>query len=177
MPNPLAGCTVLAIDPGPETSGWVWFVEGQLTGLNSGYMNDVIIDYVSRASHSTRRHPVVVESVECYGMAVGKSVFQTCYTIGRIMQVAGDRFVPMTRREVKLHLCNSARAKDTNIKQALLDRWGGKDVALGNKKNPGPLYGVKSHAWSALALAVVWAETTLELVDGECRITSKGKTE
>ena len=125
--------------------------------MSSNQKNDYVVDLVQRSMGR-----VICESVECYGMAVGKSVFQTCYTIGRIMQVAGDRFVLMTRREVKLHLCNSARAKDANIRQALLDRWGGKAVAIGNKKNPGPLHGVKSHAWSALALAVTWWETRKE---------------
>ena len=155
-PNPLAGCTVLALDPGPEWSGFVYIGRGIVDNAASSFSNETLMCVVDTSV--LHDEPVICESVECYGMAVGKSVFQTCYTIGRIMQVAGDRFVLMTRREVKLHLCNSARAKDANIRQALLDRWGGKS-AVGTQKNPGPLYGIKSHAWSALALAVTWWET------------------
>jgi hypothetical protein len=46
------------------------------------------------------------------------------------------------------------QAKDANIRQAILDRFGGKEKAIGKKANPGPLYGVKSHLWSALAVAL-----------------------
>lgn len=60
------------------------------------------------------------------------------------------------RRDIKLHLCNSVRAKDANIRQALIDRYGGKEKAIGKKKSPGPLYGIKSHMWAALALAVTY---------------------
>ena len=96
----------------------------------------------------------------------------------RIYDVAGDRldqWVRATKRpenilyffdaslvyreDVKLHLCGSPRAKDANIRQALIDRWGGKAEAVGTVKKPGPLYGVKSHAWSALAVAVTALET------------------
>ena len=35
-----------------------------------------------------------------------------------------------------------------------VDLFGGKEAAVGTKKAPGPLHGVKSHLWSALALAV-----------------------
>jgi len=59
---------------------------------------------------------------------------------------------------VKLHLCGSARAKDTNIRQALIDRYGG-SAAIGKKAAPGPLYGVSKDVWSALAVAVTAADT------------------
>jgi len=36
----------------------------------------------------------------------------------------------------------------------------GGDGAVGTKKAPGPLYGVKTHMWSALAVAVVAAGRT-----------------
>jgi hypothetical protein len=53
------------------------------------------------------------------------------------------------RNAVKLHICGTPRAKDPNIRQALIDKYG----APGTKKNPGPTYGVSSHLWSALAIA------------------------
>jgi hypothetical protein len=61
------------------------------------------------------------------------------------------------RQQVKLHLCGSPRAKDANIRQALLDKLG----PQGTKKAPGPTYGVKSHAWAALAVAVTAAEVAV----------------
>ena len=64
------------------------------------------------------------------------------------------------RKEVKLALCNSLRARDSNIRRALLDRFGPtRKQAVGTKARPGPLYGVKSHIWAALAVAVTHADT------------------
>jgi hypothetical protein len=54
------------------------------------------------------------------------------------------------RREVKLHLCGQARAKDSNIIQALKDRFGDK----GTKNKPGLTYGMRKDLWQAFALAV-----------------------
>jgi hypothetical protein len=62
------------------------------------------------------------------------------------------------RKDVKMHLCNSMRAKDANIRTALIDKLG----APGTKKMQGPTYGVTSHAWAALAVAVTAHETVKE---------------
>jgi len=87
-------------------------------------------------------------------------VFQTCVEIGRFREAAarhtGDENIQFVfRKDVKMHLCQSMRAKDGNIRQALLDRFG----PVGTKKTPGPLFGVKSHVWAALAVAVTASET------------------
>ena len=62
------------------------------------------------------------------------------------------------RKAVKIHLCGSMRAKDPNIRQALIDRYGGSS-AIGRKATPGPLYGVAGDVWAALAVAVTHADT------------------
>ena len=90
--------------------------------------------------------------IACYGMAVGAEVFQTCLWIGRFLDrwrsEWNTHLVP--RLMVKMHLCHSARAKDANVRQALIDRFG----AVGTKRAPGRLYGVSSHCWAALGVAV-----------------------
>ncbi len=105
--------------------------------------------------------PVVCEWVECMGMPVGKTTFETVYWIGKFSEHANP-FHRITRGEVKLHLCGTARAKDANVRQALLDRFpstgGGKTPQVGIKAKPGPLYGIRTHLWSALAVAVTYAE-------------------
>jgi hypothetical protein len=62
------------------------------------------------------------------------------------------------RRDVKVLLCNSSKAKDSNVRQALLDLFprsgGGATPQIGTKSQPGPLYGVSTHAWPALGVAV-----------------------
>ena len=103
------------------------------------------------------------------GMAVGKETFETCFMSGRFVQRAIDTYIAtgdgsggnwsrLYRRAVKIHLCGSVRAQDSNIRQALLDRFGGSLKAIGHRRQPGPLHGLKKHEWSALALAVTWMD-------------------
>lgn len=145
---------LLAIDPGTTHSGWVIVRDG--VPVNSGVSpNGEVFDLMKFAGR-----PIAIEMIASYGMAVGKEVFETCLWIGRFIQHAGpDRVRLIYRKDVKLHLCGSPRAKDANIRQALIDRYGGKAEAIGTVKKQGPLYGIKSHAWAALAVAVTAAET------------------
>lgn len=145
---------LLAIDPGTTHSGVVHFAGG--VPITSGvYENADVLTHLGEW-----QGPVAVEMIASYGMAVGKEVFETCVWIGRFVQAAGPERVRLVyRQDVKLHLCHSVKAKDANIRQALIDRWGGKAEAIGNVRKPGPLYAVKSHAWAALGVAVTAMET------------------
>lgn len=150
---------ILAIDPGTTQSGWVLYECGKV--IDSGVMGNAELCSriaVDAFGLSTADH-VAVEMVASYGMAVGKETFRTVWWAGRFAeawrQKAGKIPVEVYRQEVKLHLCKSPRAKDANIRQALIDMYGGsKEAAIGKKATPGPLYGVTSHAWAALAVAV-----------------------
>jgi hypothetical protein len=142
---------IIAIDPGPTKSAFVIW-DGRIVIDSAWIDNHEIRDVISM---HRRKCTIAIEMIASYGMAVGADVFQTCVEIGRMQEVAEGRAELVFRRDVKLHLCGSARAKDPNIRQALLDRFG----PVGTKKAPGPLYGVKSHIWSALAVAVTASET------------------
>lgn len=142
--------SILAIDPGTTHSGIVLWdgnrvLESHPHMLNGAVRLNLMLEWTA--------HRIVCEWVACYGMAVGKEVFETCRFCGRIQEICESREQPLafiTRPEVKLRLCNSARAKDPNVRQAIIDRCGGKESI----KKGGPLYGVSSHAWSALAAAI-----------------------
>ena len=106
---------------------------------------------------------LAIEMVASYGMAVGASVFETCVWAGRFIErwsavSAAGSVTQVYRREVKLHICGSAKAKDANVRQALIDRYGGKAKAIGRKATPGPLYGMSGDCWSALGVAITAAE-------------------
>lgn len=123
--------------------------------------NHLMLSALPTVSAADEQCRLAIESISSYGMAVGAEVFSTCIWIGRFVQAWRDPDAVrlLYRKDVKLHLCGTTKAKDTNIRQALLDKFGpGKDVAIGKKAQPGPLYGVKSHAWSALAVAVTASE-------------------
>jgi len=144
---------ILAIDPGNTQSGWCLF-DGQRV-IESGVADNYTMLVKVLLSQDTQ---LAIEMIASYGMAVGREVFETCVWIGRFMQAhdGGARLV--YRKDVKMHLCGTMKAKDANIRQAIIDLFpatgGGKTPQIGTKAKPGPLYGVSSHAWHALAVAL-----------------------
>jgi hypothetical protein len=151
---------VLAIDPGPESSAYVLF-DGEKIWSSGKYPNHTVLGIVKQsAEDSEGANRLVVEMIAHYGsgMPAGKSVFDTCVWIGRFTQVACDHIAveQVMRTTVKAHLCRSAKAKDSNVRQAILDRFGGKEKAIGCKATPGPLHGISGDVWQALALGITW---------------------
>jgi hypothetical protein len=149
---------VLAIDPGPVRSAFLVF-NGETQRIRQAaiVMNGELVDMLA-AGVSAEVGAVVIEWIESYGMAVGREVFETVHWSGRFTEAARPApVVQLPRRAVKLHLCGSSRAKDPNVRTALLDRFGGAG-AKGTKAAPGPLYGIAADLWSALAIAVTWTD-------------------
>jgi hypothetical protein len=147
---------ILAIDPGPMQSAYVQCDRGVPVSA-SIVPNDELLGWLR---HRSEFVDLAIEGIACYGMPVGKETFDTCIWIGRFIEANGGVHNLVYRGDVKMHLCRSMRAKDPMIRQALIDRFGpGKEKAIGTKKNPGPLYGIKSHCWSALAVAVTYCDT------------------
>lgn len=162
---------LLAIDPGDQQSAWLVYdvVAGRPIEWRKED-NALVRKRISTACDAGCQQ-LAVEMIASYGMPVGREVFETCVWIGQFAErwrIAAAHWGPtptleptlIYRRDVKLHLCGSARAKDANIRQALIDRYGpGKVAAIGRKASPGPLYGLTGDCWSALAVAVTSADT------------------
>lgn len=153
---------ILAIDPGTEKSGVVVYDDQKRMILEAfTETNDMVLNLISARRNCDL---FAIEMVEARGQSVGRETFETVFWSGRFWNQwsANDELKNrrrIYRRDVKIHLCGSARATDSNVRYALLDKFGGESVAVGTKKMPGPLYSVKSHAWAALAIAVTAAET------------------
>tara|TARA_R100000808_G_scaffold13171_1_gene32221 strand:+ start:1033 stop:1506 length:474 start_codon:yes stop_codon:yes gene_type:complete len=149
----------LSIDPGPVRSGWVLYdseKESVLVGAIEA--NHQVLWRVA----SSTAHVLVCERFEARGMPLGDSSITTIYWTGRFHQAWDGPAYFIRRRDVKLHLCGTARAKDSNINAALWDRFSkgqGMRVAKGTKKKPGPLYGITSHMLAALAVVITWQDT------------------
>lgn len=143
---------LLAIDPGPTESAYLWLEHGKPTAF-AKVPNDCVLGICRAAAH----RPLVIEQVASYGMPVGAEVFETVFWSGRFAQ-AHDGADRIPRTDIKMHLCHTIRGvNDSVIRQALIDRYGpGKETAIGTKKTPGPLYGIKADCWAALALAVTY---------------------
>lgn len=141
---------ILAIDPGPLTSAFVVWNGSMVLECKSDSENERLFDFQSHCLTEC-----AIEKIASYGMAVGAEVFETCVWTGRFIEKwrgfagQGDP-IRIPRLDIKVHLCKTAKAKDTNIRQALIDRFG----PVGTRKTPGPLFGVTSHCWAALAVAV-----------------------
>lgn len=153
---------ILAIDPGPLQSAYVIWDGTRKCGAQI-MDNESMAELIAGAGVSHDFDYIAIEKIACYGMAVGAEVFETCVWTGRFMEVwiaarralyGGKRRysepLRIPRGEIKVHLCRSTRAKDANVRQALIDRFG----KPGTKSAQGPLYGVTSHCWAALAVAV-----------------------
>jgi hypothetical protein len=147
-----------ALDPGTEQSALVSLFAGAIAG--KVYPNAELLAALGETSMLGGH--LVIEEVASYGMPVGREVFETVFWAGRFAQAwqadPKRSWSLLPRKAVKLALCGSMKAKDANIRQALLDRYGGKEKAVGRKAAPGPLYGLRSHCWAALALAVAYQE-------------------
>ena len=157
---------ILAIDPGNAESGWVIIDQDTRRPLEFGKTtNDELLDQLWNSLHDDYDR-VVVEMVASYGMAVGAEVFETCVWIGRFQEAARGRHeVEFVKRQpVKLHHCHTTKAKDSIIRQALVDRFahGQPNHGKGTKAQPGWFYGFHADIWQAYALAVYAADTRTE---------------
>ncbi len=150
---------VMAIDPGPVESGFALIDAGTCLPLEIGKIsNHVLLDMLMKNPHFlTRGYDLgSIEMIASYGMPVGKEVFETCVWIGRFQQAAPIGMRLIYRRDVKLHHCGSVKAKDSNISQALIDRFasGEPNRGKGTKAAPGWFYGFRADIWAAYAVAV-----------------------
>jgi hypothetical protein len=150
---------ILAIDPGNVESAHVVTDDNLKPDCFGKLNNHDLLAFINHDAFRLCDH-VAIEMIASYGMAVGKEVFETCVWIGRFyeaLQSKGMQPILIYRKDVKINICGVTKAKDSNIRQALLDRFG----TVGTKKAPGWFYGFKADIWSAYAVAVTWHDKQL----------------
>jgi len=140
---------ILAIDPGNIDSAYA-LMDGYTPVEFGKISNTEMREIISQNNTSI----VVIERIASYGMSVGKEVFETCEWVGRFTELAGGA-VYVYRKDVKLNLCGTNKAKDSNIRQALIDRFG----VVGTKNNQGYFYGFKADVWSAYAVGMTYLDS------------------
>lgn len=154
---------ILAIDPGYTESAYV-VIDEELRPLEFDKVNNITLIEKIYSGEIKDITYTAIEMVACYGMAVGKEVFETCVWIGKFEEALHNTMFPSVkyiyRKDEKMNLCYSMKAKDSNIRQALIDRFG----IVGTKKNPGWFYGFKSDIWAAYAVGVTFHDMYLNEV-------------
>lgn len=189
---------ILSIDPGSVKTGYVIVNRQSRRPLEFGkVLNTELMTAIRQVLDG---HPVTnkkdkilnheFDVVACEfpvprGQLSSKDMFKTIWWIGRFYQVIHDHMEVnfVDRKDVKMHVCGIPNAKDANIRQALIDLYGGESAAIGGKKckecngkgskgrtkescevcnasglqSPiGPLNGISGDAWSALAISTTF---------------------
>ena len=157
---------VLAIDPGHEMSAYAIIDAATRRPVTVGKSPNEGLRMALPGFSGTVEH-VAIEMVESFGMAVGREIFETVVWIGRFFERCsiGGSGAPTVelvgRHAIKLHHCHVRTAKDSNITQALVDRFalGAPNRGKGTNDRPGWFHGFGGDIWQAYALAVYVADT------------------
>ena len=159
---------ILSIDPGNEKSAYCIIEKDTLKPVEIRLIeNKFLLEKILKDDFDFYYDKAVIEMIASYGMAVGRTVFDTCVWIGifkQAIEAKKDYEIKadfLYRKEEKMHICGTMKAKDTNIRVALIDRFAKHDKKLGKgtKKNPDWFYGFKKDLWAAYAVAITYAET------------------
>ena len=169
LPEPsLQDVTILSVDPGTTTSGWVFTKEFEVLEAGSGTANDTVC-------HLIRSLPwdylLIEEILMVYsGRTVGQSTFRTqlwagvYFTHGHQLapRHAAVRLIPRVDAVDWFRPQGKRTANDATIRKEVLKRYpatgAGKTPEVGTQALPGPLFGVTDHAWQALGNAVFFLE-------------------
>ena len=167
--EPIKG-NIIAIDPGTTHSAvlaWSCGVVENKTGFFENKMvGDVIADLVVPEEGFT----LVIEGIQSYGKPVGQETFDTCVWIGRFIEIArrnlADHHHLIYRPAIKAIVCGTTQSTDADVRASLLRLFpatgGGATPQVGTKAQPGPLYAISGHLWSALAVAVAFSAQPTE---------------
>lgn len=156
--------TILAIDPGNTLSAYALIGRDRKPLYFDKIPNGELLTGLRTKALGLASDHVAIEMVASYGMAVGADVFETCVWTGRFAEAiayrTGQEPLLVKRLPVKLHHCHDTKAKDSNIRQALVDRFapGQPNHGKGTKVAPGWFHGFSADIWQAYALAVYVAD-------------------
>lgn len=126
------GEMIFGIDPGPQESAFAVvssFGDKAYEIVAADKIeNDFLIAQLKNPTLILDQSQIAVESIQSYGFVVGKSVFETCYMIGRIIQVCLDKSLQCNlypRPEYARAIVGGQKVTDAMLRLALMNRFGG----------------------------------------------------
>lgn len=158
---------ILALDVGTEQSGYCLMNSENYRPYEHGKMDNY--DLLKKAVKMWLYDVLVYEEFQSYGMPIGKSTITSITWNGRFIEAAWDRgkpYFPIYRAEEKINLCGTMKAKDANLRQAMIDRFAEFDFknGKGTKDKQDWFYGFSKDAWSAAIIGVTFID---KLKNGE----------
>ena len=187
----------LFIDPGSTQSGYVIIDERDNSIVGSGKLdNSILMGMIDEFKSA-----VIIETPYPRGQTPSWQLFETCIWIGRMKQIALDQHIPvhhMDRNDVKRHIAGGTRAKDGDIRRAVIARYGGEPALKRGKckqckgrgtvrkitcssckgsgrVTKGVLADITADAWQALAMAITYREIGVSLPAAEKQRLSREK--
>lgn len=154
---------LLSVDPGPKLSAYSVLDTHSSLSKKISKFQKLQNEELLKVLKSSRNKKLILEQIKSYGNVIGDEVLTTVLWSGRFIQAHDGEHELIPRKTVCSVLCRNSRAKDKNIRQAIIDRFGGKESAIGKKKSPGPLYGVSGDMWSAIAVGLAYEEIQNEI--------------
>ncbi len=167
---------ILGIDPGPQSHGAVIYnarlrrVEWSSKAADTGEIHVHLVN-LRRQNLDLPRYVIIERpaAMGTLGPGIVGHMLDTAYEAGKLhasLQEMGHWIETMTRREVlrSLGVLSGKGSSDSKVRAACIadHQVPGGPLAVGRKANPGPLYGVSSHAWQALGLVLAWLEVDPE---------------
>lgn len=158
--------TIVAVDPGYRQSAVVVYDGARVMHhmiLPNLELLSMVGDYSwpSKLPVGAQQPLLVIEQMQLFtsNYGVGQEIFDSVFWSGRFVQAwEPRRWDRILRSKVRGHL-HASKGGDAAVRAALIARFGPfKEDAIGRKSKPGPLYGIKADEWSALAIAVTWAD-------------------
>ena len=163
--NPKQG-TLLAIDPGNEQSAFCFVdIETYRPLYFAKESNQEAMQHMIEVCSDPANNVicVAIEMLASYGMNIGRTCIETAKEIGRFQERLSDYVNEVNyiyRKDEKMCICGHMQAKDSNVRQALIDRFAEFDTknGKGTKNNPDWFYGFKADIWQSYAVAVCWID-------------------
>lgn len=150
MSRPQSRPWILGIDPGPRTCGVVGVeLIGAQLRVTDAWARYQTRELLGDIRSNLGAEVVLVEGVSPRAQRLGRDTLETIVLAARLAEASAGELIErdLVRRAI-LGSDWSKPGSDARIRTLLLEHVGPK----GTKSDPGPTYGVSSHAWQALAV-------------------------